>query len=80
MQMSDLGDALRCDDCGKFTSGEGATFASMFDFVAMCPDYDHCRCGACTERLGPVKSNARPHSGDTSPYEWSGDDLARLSH
>jgi hypothetical protein len=66
----------RCDDCGRFASlSGGASSAMMFDFVAMCPDYERLRCADCTERLGPVHSNARPSNGDMSPYETIYDDL-----
>lgn len=61
---------LRCDDCGRFTLLTGGVSSAMiFDFVAMCPDYEHARCPACTESLGPVKSNARPSNGDMTPYQ-----------
>lgn len=61
---------LRCDDCGRFASlSNGASSAMIFDFVAMCPDYEHLRCAACTARLGPIRSNARPSSTDMTPYE-----------
>lgn len=63
--------ALRCDTCARFCRGAGATFATQFDFVAMEAAYDAVRCAECTARLGPAKSNARPHDGDTSRWEWS---------
>jgi hypothetical protein len=66
----------RCDTCAKFASNKGATFATMFDFVAMEASHDSMRCSACTERLGPVKSNARPHDGDTSKWEWRATNLS----
>ena len=28
------------------------------------------RCRKCTADKGPVRSNARPHDGDMTPYEW----------
>ena len=60
----------KCDDCGRFANySGGASSARMFDFVAMEPSYDHLRCAACTEKLGPIHSNARPANGDMSPYE-----------
>lgn len=60
----------KCDDCGRFMKFDGrATWSHKYDFVAMCCDYEHFRCGPCTERLGPTVSNARPHNGDMSPYQ-----------
>jgi hypothetical protein len=62
----------KCDDCGRFMRhGAGATWAHKYDFVAMECRYEHYRCAACTERLGPITSNARPHNGDMSPYQGS---------
>lgn len=67
----------RCDDCGRFaTLDQGASSAMIFDFVAMCPSYDHLRCRSCTEKLGRVRSNAKPSNGDMAPYEtyrWTQD-------
>ena len=67
---------LRCNDCGRFTNGVGATFAVIFDFGEMCPDHDHCRCADCSAKLGPARSNARPANGDTSPWEWAQSDMS----
>jgi hypothetical protein len=65
-----MADTLKCDDCGQFATSEpGSSGARMYDFAAMEPDYDHFRCKRCTERLGPVHSNARPASGDMRGYE-----------
>lgn len=62
--------ATRCDSCGRFAvlTG-GASTAMMFDMVGMCPDHEAARCGACTRKLGPVQSNARPANGDMTPYQ-----------
>lgn len=60
----------KCTDCGRYMSlAGGASSARMFDFVAMEPRYDHFRCVRCTEHLGAVCSNARPHDGNMSPYQ-----------
>jgi hypothetical protein len=60
----------KCDECGRFMRhAPGATWADQYDFVAMCCDYTRYRCIDCTKKLGPVHSNARPASGDMSPYE-----------
>ncbi len=65
-----LFDNPRCDDCGRYSGlHSGASSAMMFDFVAMEPSYDHLRCAACTVKLGPVRSNARPADGNMTPYE-----------
>ena len=60
-----------CDDCGRFFGYEtpGGSTADIYDFVAMCCDYTHLRCPVCTEKLGPVTSNARPHDGNMAPYQ-----------
>lgn len=60
---------LKCDDCGRFMSEAGSTWAEIYDFAAMCLDRTHHRCKRCTEKLGPAKSNAKPCSGDMTPYE-----------
>ena len=57
----------RCDDCGRFMSK--GSWADIYDFVALCCDYQHFRCARCTEKLGPALSNAKPHNGDMSPYQ-----------
>lgn len=60
----------KCDDCGRFTStSKGASTADIFDFVAMGHDHTRVRCAGCTQKLGPVQSNARPANGDMSPYQ-----------
>ena len=61
----------RCDDCGRFMdcTASGASTAYQYDFVAMECTHEHWRCPSCTARLGPVRSNARPHNGDMTPYE-----------
>jgi phage FluMu protein Com len=66
------GHTIQCDDCGKFTSvakGSGASYARIYDFVAMGLDRERIRCPKCTEHLGPVQSNARPHNCDMSSYQ-----------
>jgi len=62
---------LKCDDCGRFMNPEavGSSMAERYDMVAMCADYIHMRCPRCTDRLGPVQSNAQPSNGDMSPYQ-----------
>lgn len=64
--------AIRCDDCGRFSRAEGASMADIYDFTpgSMGLDREHFRCARCTEVLGPARSNARPHDGDMSRYEW----------
>ena len=65
-----LFDNPRCDDCGRYSGlHSGASSAMIFDFVAMEPSHEHLRCAACTKKLGPVHSNARPANGDMKPYE-----------
>jgi hypothetical protein len=61
----------RCDDCGRFMdpTASGSSSARMYDFVAMECDYEHWRCSSCSARLGQIRSNARPHNGDMTPYE-----------
>lgn len=59
---------MRCDDCGQFMR-EASSWAHIYDFVAMELSHEHFRCKRCTERLGPVRTNARPANGDLSPYE-----------
>ena len=59
----------RCDDCGRFCQTDGATWAEIYDFVAMGLDHEHLRCSHCTDRLGPAQSNATPHGGDLTPYQ-----------
>lgn len=60
----------KCDDCGRFMKLEGgASMAHQYDMVAMECAYYHLRCAHCTADLGPARSNARPASGDMSPYE-----------
>ena len=67
--MSETG--MRCDDCGRFMdcTASGSSTAYMYDFVAMECIYEHWRCHSCTARLGPIRSNAKPHNGDMTPYE-----------
>lgn len=60
---------MRCDDCGRFASTDGASAANIYDFVAMELSHEHFRCRRCTERLGPAVSNARPWDGDLAPYQ-----------
>lgn len=65
-----LFDNPRCDDCGRYSVlHSGASSAMIFDFVNMCPSHERLRCAACTKKLGPVHSNARPADGDMTPYE-----------
>ena len=61
----------KCDDCGRFMNCDaaGASFAFIYDFVAMEFMYQHWRCPSCTVKLGPVHSNAMPHNGDMTRYE-----------
>src|ERR1700761_8457696 len=61
---------LKCGDCGKFMRlTNGASSADIYDMVGMGLDHERYRCSLCTERLGPVQSNARPHDGDMAPYQ-----------
>lgn len=61
---------LRCDDCGRFTDGgPGSSWAEHYDFAGMQLDHTHIRCPDCTDKLGPVESNAKPCDGDMNPYE-----------
>jgi hypothetical protein len=59
---------VNCCDCGRFYSGKHS-WAYIYDFVAMQPDYLHIRCKSCTDKLGPVHSNASPYDGDMSSYQ-----------
>lgn len=61
----------KCDDCGRFVRANmpGASLAEIFDFAAMQPDHTALRCPSCTNRLGPVQSNAMPCDGDLSRYQ-----------
>jgi len=58
----------KCDDCGRFMSSVGSS-AAIYDFASCGLDHEHFRCVPCTEKIGPVQSNARPHDGDMSPYQ-----------
>lgn len=60
--------AVKCTDCGRFTAVLGSS-ADIYDMVLMCLSHEHWRCLACTEKLGPVQSNARPADGDMTPYQ-----------
>ena len=61
----------KCDDCGRFMdpSASGASWAYKYDMVAMECSHEHWRCSKCTDKYGPVHSNARPADGNMSPYE-----------
>jgi hypothetical protein len=62
---------VRCDDCGRFLDphATGVSSAVIYDLIALEPSYEHIRCQACTEKLGPTHSNACPADGDMSKYE-----------
>lgn len=61
----------KCDDCGRFMSFEhgGGSWGNRYDFVAMEQITTRTRCTACTKRLGPQCSNARPYDGDMRPFQ-----------
>lgn len=61
----------KCDDCGQFMNfyQSGSSWADRYDFVAMECIETRTRCPACTNKLGPLHSNARPANGDMSPYQ-----------
>ena len=61
----------KCRDCGKFMNPEapGSSWAHHYDLVGMSLDYTHDRCAACSEKLGPAQSSARPANGDMSTYQ-----------
>lgn len=63
---------LKCDDCGRFmTTEKGASSASIYSFnpQSLGLDYEHMRCRSCSEKMGPVQSNAQPHDGDMTKYQ-----------
>lgn len=60
---------MRCDDCGRFMTPAGGSWAHIYDMIGMGLDHEHWRCRRCTDLLGPVASNARPYDGDMSPYQ-----------
>jgi hypothetical protein len=62
---------VKCDDCGRFLSQLKSRFSSaiIYDLIQLEPMYEHIRCQACTEKLGPIHSNACPADGDMSQYE-----------
>jgi len=61
----------KCDDCGRFISygAAGLSWADQYTFYPPGCDYVHQRCPRCTERLGPVTSNARPHDGNMGSFQ-----------
>jgi len=61
----------KCDDCGRFIGAvKGTSSADIYSFgVNPGCEYIHMRCPNCCKDLGPATSNARPYSGDMSPYQ-----------
>lgn len=61
----------RCDRCRRiiFQTERKASFAEIFDFVAMEPERTIMRCSRCTRKVGRPHSNARPYDGNMAGYE-----------
>lgn len=58
----------KCDKCGRWTKGApGASWAAIYSSYEL--SHELMRCVACTEKFGPVESNASPADGDMRPYE-----------
>ena len=48
----------------------GGSWAAIYDMATYGGlEEEIWRCQPCTDRLGPVTSNARPHDGDMRPYQ-----------
>lgn len=65
-------DRWRCDDCGRFMTPDGASWAAIYDMIGLELRHEHKRCATRTAKHGPVQSNARPRDGDMSPYQGLG--------
>ena len=59
----------RCWDCGRFGRWDGSSSAAIYDLVLMELSHEHWRCRACTSKIGPVESNAKPADNDLTPYQ-----------
>lgn len=58
---------FNCETCGQFATA--GSWAHQYDFAAMEPSHDSERCQRCTDKLGPVLSNARPRNDIWDQYE-----------
>ncbi len=59
---------MRCEKCGRFMDPQkaGSSWADIFDFYPPGVRETLIRCAACSEKHGPVRTNAR---GCISSYE-----------
>lgn len=50
---------LRCDNCGRFHSGEpGSSGVMLYSGYPPVPDREITRCFACTRKYGPLRAQA----------------------
>lgn len=56
----------KCDKCGQFMGAKGS-WAAIYSGYEL--SHELTRCQRCTEKNGPVTSNANPADGDMRPYQ-----------